>query len=50
MGMRIMGITCITDMAIVNTTFETSHEEIQKVANRAGKELQRLVKEVVRRI
>ena len=50
MGMRIMGITCITDMAIVNTTFETSHEEIQKVANRAGKELQKLVKEVVRRI
>ena len=50
MGMRIMVITCITDMAIVNTTFETSHEEIQKVANRAGKELQKLVKEVVRRI
>jgi purine nucleoside phosphorylase len=37
-------------MAIVNTTFETSHEEIQKVANRAGKDLQKLVKEVVRRI
>ena len=50
MGMRVMGISCITDMAIVNTTFETSHEEIQKVANRAGLELQKLVKEVVRRI
>ena len=50
MGMRILGISCITDMAIVNTTFETSHEEIQKVANRAGKEMQRLVKEVVGRI
>ena len=47
MGMRILGITCITDMAIVNTTFETSHEEIQKVANRAGRELQRLVRKVV---
>lgn len=50
MGMRVLGITCITDMAIANTTFETSHEEIQKVANRAGKDLQKLVKEVVRRI
>ena len=50
MGMRVMGISCITDMAIVNTTFETSHEEIQKVANRAGEQLQKLVKEVVRRI
>ena len=50
MGMRILGISCITDMAIVNTTFETSHEEIQKVANRAGKEMQRQVKEVVGRI
>jgi purine-nucleoside phosphorylase len=48
MGMRVLGITCITDMAIVNTTFETSHEEIQKVANRAGKQLQKLVKEVVK--
>ena len=50
MGMKVLGITCITDMAIVNTTFETSHEEIQKVANRAGKRLQKLVKEVVKRI
>ena len=50
MGMKVLGITCITDMAIVNTTFETSHEEIQKVANRAGKQLQKLVKEVVRRL
>lgn len=50
MGMRVLGITCITDMAIVNTTFETSHEEIQKVANRAGKELQKLVKAVVKKI
>lgn len=50
MGVRIVGISCITDMAIVNTTFLTSHEEIQKVANRAGKDLQRLVKEFVKRI
>ena len=50
MGMRVLGITCITDMAIANTTFETSHEEIQKVANRAGKELQKLVKAVVKKI
>ena len=50
MGMRVLGITCITDMAIVNTTFETSHEEIQKVANRAGKQLQKLVKAVVKKI
>ena len=49
LGIELVGITCITDMAIVNTTFETSHDEIQKVANRAGKDLQRLVKEVVRR-
>ena len=49
MGMRVMGISCITDMAIVNTTFETSHAEIQKVANRAGKDLQKLVTEVVKR-
>ena len=48
MGMRVLGISCITDMAIANTTFETTHEEIQKVANRAGKELQKLVKEVIR--
>ena len=49
MGMRILGISCITDLAIVNTTFETSHEEIQKVANRAGAQLQQLVKEVIKR-
>ena len=50
MGMRVLGITCITDMAIANTTFETSHEEIQKVANRAGKELQKLVEAVVKKM
>lgn len=50
MGMRVLGITCITDMAIANTTFETSHEEIQKVANRAGKELQKLVKAIVKKM
>ena len=37
-------------MAIANTTFETSHEEIQKVANRAGKELQKLVEAVVKKM
>ena len=50
MGMRVLGITCITDMAIANTTFETSHDEIQKVANRAGKELQKLVKAMVKKM
>ena len=47
MGIRLLGLSCITDMAINNENTNTTHEEIQKIANEAGRRLITLVKGVV---
>ena len=50
MGIRLLGLTCVTDMAIQNENTTTTHEEIQKIADQASDRLIRLVEGVVKRI
>ncbi len=50
MGIRLLGLTCVTDMAIQNENTTTTHEEIQKIADQASDKLIRLVEGVVKRI
>ncbi|MBQ6582472.1 MAG: purine-nucleoside phosphorylase [Mogibacterium sp.] len=44
MGVRVLGISCITDMAINNEDTNTTHEDIQKVAQENSAKLVRLVR------
>ena len=44
MGVKLLGISCITDMAINNTEFVTTHEEIQKIAKKTGNKIRELIK------
>ncbi len=50
MGIRLLGLSCVTDMAIDNEDIAVTHEEVQEVANRAGEKLKALVKNTVIRI
>ena len=50
MGIRLLGLSCITDMAIDNEEHIVSHEEVQIVANAAGESMKKLVKSTVKRI
>ena len=47
MGVRLLGLSCITDMAINNENTVTTHEQVQKIANEASKKLISLVKGTV---
>ena len=46
MGVRVLGMSCITDMAI-NNGHTTTHEEIQEIARKASSRLITLVKGVL---
>ncbi|MBQ5310801.1 MAG: purine-nucleoside phosphorylase [Oscillospiraceae bacterium] len=48
MGIRVLGLSCITDMAIDNEDTVTTHEEIQRIADEAGTKLIALVKGTVK--
>ncbi|MFA9397728.1 MAG: purine-nucleoside phosphorylase [Clostridiaceae bacterium] len=50
MGMKVLGISCITDMAIADTLEPVDHEIVLKNANRAMKRFVSLVKETVKNI
>ena len=50
MGIPVLGISCITDMAIDNEDTVTTHEEIQRIANEAGKKLVQLVRGTVKKL
>ena len=50
MGIRVLGLSCVTDMAIDNEEETLTHEEVQKVANAAGEKLIGIVKNTVIKI
>ena len=50
MGINVLGISCITDMAIDNEDTVTTHEEVQRIANESGQKLLDLVKGTVVKI
>lgn len=50
MGVNVLGISCITDMAIDNEDLQVTHEEVQKVAAEAGKDMVRLIRKTVVKI
>ena len=49
-GMRVLGISCITNLACGLTPTPPSHEEVLETAARAAVQLERIVSGVVRRI
>ena len=50
MGENIIGLSCVTDMAIDNENEQLTHEEVQKVANQASEKLIQIVRNTVSRI
>lgn len=50
MGVRLLGLSCITDMAINNENTKTTHKQVQKVAAEASRKLISLVKGTILRM
>lgn len=50
MGENIIGLSCVTDMAIDNENEQLTHEDVQKVANQASEKLIQIVRNTVSRI
>ena len=50
MGVKVCGISCITNLAAGMNTAPLTHEEVQEVADRVAADFQRLLAAVVRRI
>jgi purine-nucleoside phosphorylase len=48
MGMRVCGVSCITNMAAGITGQELNHQEVQETADRVADEMQRLVRSAVK--
>lgn len=50
LGMKVLGISCITNMATGIQTIKHSHENVLKVANNAGENLCRWLYEIIQHI
>lgn len=50
MGMQVLGIACITDMALPDAPVHLTHEQVMAVANRTKPRFQNLVKGVLRKL
>ncbi len=50
LGMRVLGISCITNYAAGISPHKLSHEEVTQVANKVKNEFSMLIKEIVKRI
>ncbi|MDN4074635.1 MULTISPECIES: purine-nucleoside phosphorylase [Fictibacillus] len=50
MGMKVIGISCITDMAIADELEPLTHEQVVAVANRTKPKFINLVKELVKNV
>ena len=50
MGVKLLGISCITDMAIDNEDIPVTHEEVQKIAGESSEKLISLVYNTVIRM
>ena len=50
MGIKLLGLSCVTDMAIDNEEEFVTHEEVQAVANAASEKLKAIVRNIVKKI
>ncbi len=50
LGMKVLGISCITNYAAGISPHKLSHEEVTQVANKVKNEFSMLIKEIVKRI
>ena len=50
MGIKVLGISCVTNYCPNVKSAGTSHEEVQNVANQAGEKMVRLIKQTVKAI
>lgn len=50
MGIKLLGLSCVTDMAIDNEEEFVTHEEVQAVANAASEKLKAIVRNTVKKI
>lgn len=50
MSMKVIGISCVTDMAIGEHLEPLTHEQVMEVANRTKPRFTRLVQEIVRKL
>jgi len=49
-GMKVFGVSVISDLGVEGSIVEISHEEVQEVAAKAGPKLSLLFKEMVKRV
>jgi len=49
-GMKVIGISCVTDMAIPDQLESISHEQVIEVANRTKPKFINLVKEIINEV
>lgn len=49
-GLKVLGISCVTDMAIPNQLVSISHEEVINVANKTKPKFIRLVKSIIEEV
>jgi len=49
-GMKIFGVSVITDLGGFDVPVEVSHEEVQEAANKAQPIMTELIKEMIKRI
>ena len=50
MGMRVCGISCITNLAAGMSKQKLDHKEVQETADRVSRQFKQLVTEVIRTI
>jgi len=50
MGMRVLGVACITDMALPDAPIQLTHEQVMETANRTKPRFQNLIKGVLARM
>ncbi|MFZ5814219.1 MAG: purine-nucleoside phosphorylase [Bacillota bacterium] len=50
MGLQVLGIACITDMALPDAPVHLTHEQVMEVANRTKPRFQNLIKGVLQRL
>ena len=49
-GMRVLGISCITNLAAGITKDEIDHEEVMETGEKIGKRFKKLIRRIIRRI
>ena len=49
-GMRVFGISIITDLGVQGKIVEVTHEEVQEIGNRAQPLMTQIMKELVKEI